>query len=164
MPEGGTLTFVSENAVIEPEHTGPNPQYTMKPGDYALIRVCDTGVGMDEDTQRKIFEPFFTTKDQGKGTGLGLATADGIVKQSGGYIQLRTAPRSGAEFLNYLPRTDVAPDKVVAPNERSDGRPRARFFRRSLARTGSGFFCRIRSMANTSSFHESELSRSRSLC
>jgi PAS domain S-box-containing protein len=122
MPEGGTLTFVSENAVVEPEQTGPSQQYTMKPGDYALLRVCDTGVGMDEETQRKIFEPFFTTKDQGKGTGLGLATAYGIVKQSGGYIQVRTAPGSGAEFLIYLPRTEAAPDRIVAPQERSDRR------------------------------------------
>ena len=78
MPEGGTLTFVSENTSVEPEYAGPSQQYTVKPGDYAVLRVCDTGVGMDEDTQRKIFEPFFTTKDQGKGTGVGLATAYGI--------------------------------------------------------------------------------------
>jgi PAS domain S-box-containing protein len=122
MPEGGTLTFASENAVIETGHSGPNPQYTMKPGDYALIRVRDTGTGMDEDTQRKIFEPFFTTKDQGKGTGLGLATAYGIVKQSGGYIQVRSTLASGTEFLIYLPRTDVAADKIAAPQERSGRR------------------------------------------
>ena len=119
MPEGGTLTFVSENTLVEPEYAGPSQQYTVKPGDYAVLRVCDTGVGMDEDTQRKIFEPFFTTKDQGKGTGLGLATAYGIVKQTGGYIQVRSRPGSGAEFLIYLPRTDAAPDRLVAPQERS---------------------------------------------
>ena len=122
MPEGGTLTFVSENVVVEPEHSGAGRQYTMRPGEYALLRVCDSGVGMDEDTQRKIFEPFFTTKDQGKGTGLGLATAYGIVKQSGGYIQVRSVLGGGAEFLIYLPRTDAAPDKIVAPQERSGKR------------------------------------------
>jgi PAS domain S-box-containing protein len=119
MPEGGALTFTSENAVVVAEPAGPGQQYTMKPGDYALLKVRDTGTGMDEDTQRKIFDPFFTTKDLGKGTGLGLATAYGIVKQSGGYIKVRTAPGSGAEFLIYLPRTDAAPDKIVAPQERS---------------------------------------------
>jgi PAS domain S-box-containing protein len=122
MPEGGRLTFVSENAVVGQEYTGQTQQYTMKPGEYALLRVCDTGVGMDEDTQRKIFEPFFTTKDQGKGTGLGLASSYGIVKQSGGYIQVRTSRGSGAEFLIYLPRTDAALDKVVVPQERNGRR------------------------------------------
>lgn len=121
MPDGGTLTFVTENCVVAPERPVQNQEYVMKPGDYVLLRVRDTGLGMDEDTQRKIFEPFFTTKEIGKGTGLGLATAYGIVKQSGGYIKVRTAPGKGAEFLIYLPRTDAAPDKIVVPKRR-DGR------------------------------------------
>jgi PAS domain S-box-containing protein len=121
MPDGGALTFVTENCVVAAERAGLDQEYTMKPGDYVLLKVRDTGVGMDEDTQRKIFEPFFTTKELGKGTGLGLATAYGIVKQSGGYIKVRTAPGSGAEFLIYLPRSDVAPDKMVPPERRDDG-------------------------------------------
>jgi PAS domain S-box-containing protein len=114
MPDGGALTFATENCIVAPERVVPNQEYTMKPGDYVLLRVRDTGVGMDEETQRKVFDPFFTTKEVGKGTGLGLATAYGIVKQSGGYIKVRTAPGKGAEFLIYLPRTETAPDKIVA--------------------------------------------------
>jgi signal transduction histidine kinase len=122
MPDGGALTFATENCVVTAELPAPNQEYIMKPGDYVLLRVRDTGVGMDDDTQRKIFEPFFTTKEIGKGTGLGLATAYGIVKQSGGYIKVRTAPGKGAEFLIYLPRTEAAPDKIVPPQFR-DSRP-----------------------------------------
>ena len=120
MPEGGALTFVTENCVVVAERAGLDQEYTMKPGDYVLLRVRDTGVGMDEDTQRKIFEPFFTTKEVGKGTGLGLATAYGIVKQSGGYIKVRSAPEHGSEFLIYLLRTDAAPDKIVPREHRDD--------------------------------------------
>jgi PAS domain S-box-containing protein len=122
MPEGGALTFSTENCVVEAEPADLNKQYTMTPGDYVLLRVRDTGVGMDEEIQRKIFEPFFTTKEVGKGTGLGLATAYGIVKQSGGYIKVRSAPGKGTEFLIYLPRTDAAPDKIV-PLEHRNGSP-----------------------------------------
>jgi len=122
MPDGGVLTFVTENCVVAAERAVPNQEYIMKPGDYVLLRVRDTGVGMDEDTQRKIFEPFFTTKEIGKGTGLGLATAYGIVKQSGGYIKVRTALGKGAEFLIYLPRTEAVLDIAVPPQPRN-GRP-----------------------------------------
>lgn len=121
MPGGGTLTFTTENIVVSPE-SGELARYSTAPGEYALLRVRDTGVGMNEDTQRKIFEPFFTTKEIGKGTGLGLATAYGIVKQSGGYIQLHTELGVGTEFQIYLPRTDALPEKIAAP-ERVVDRP-----------------------------------------
>ena len=121
MPDGGALTFATENCVVSAEPLGLGV-YSMKPGDYVVLTVRDTGVGMDEDTQRKIFEPFFTTKEVGKGTGLGLATAYGIVKQSGGYIKVRTTLGAGTEFLIHLPRTEAVPDKIVPP-ERRDDRP-----------------------------------------
>src|SRR6266550_5619216 len=122
MKDGGVLTFSTENTVVEHGDSAANEGYIMAPGDYALLRVRDTGIGMNAETQRKVFEPFFTTKETGKGTGLGLATAYGIVKQSGGYIKVLTAPGKGAEFLIYLPRTDTAlTDKVIAPERRSNG-------------------------------------------
>ncbi len=119
MPDGGTLTFTTENCVVLAEPAGLGV-YSIKAGEYVLLRVRDTGVGMSEETQRQIFEPFFTTKEVGKGTGLGLATAYGIVKQSGGYVKVRTAPGEGAEFLIYLPRTDAVPDKIAHSEHRSD--------------------------------------------
>ena len=121
MPDGGILTFATENSVVA-EDVAALGEYSIKPGEYVLLRVRDTGVGMNEETQRMIFEPFFTTKEIGKGTGLGLATAYGIVKQSGGYIKVRTAPGEGAEFQIYLPRTGAAPARV-APSVRRDDRP-----------------------------------------
>ena len=121
MPDGGTLTFTTENSVVDSNPSGVG-MYRMNAGDYVLLRVRDTGVGMDEETQRKIFEPFFTTKEVGKGTGLGLATAYGIVKQSGGYVKVRTAPGKGAEFMIYLPRTDASPETPTLP-ERNGGPP-----------------------------------------
>jgi CheY-like chemotaxis protein len=126
MQDGGVLTFSTENAVIEYGDGASDQEYIMVPGDYVLLRVRDTGIGMDADTQRRVFEPFFTTKEAGKGTGLGLATAYGIVKQSGGYIKLVTARGKGAEFQIYLPRTDGAvADKVAAPPRRNGAATRA---------------------------------------
>jgi PAS domain S-box-containing protein len=119
MPNGGTLTFTTENAVVlaEPAERGA---YAVNAGEYVLLRVRDTGVGMSEETQRQIFEPFFTTKEVGKGTGLGLATAYGIVKQSGGYFKVRTAEGEGAEFMIYLPRTDAVVSRIAHSESRSD--------------------------------------------
>ena len=122
MPDGGTLTFTTENSVVDSNPSGVG-MYRMNAGEYVLLRVRDTGVGMDEETQRKIFEPFFTTKEVGKGTGLGLATAYGIVKQSGGYIKVRTAPGKGTEFMIYLPRTDSLPDTPTLPERNGGGPP-----------------------------------------
>jgi PAS domain S-box-containing protein len=115
MPEGGKLTFTTENIVIAEGRKGVGQVYTMTPGEYVLLKVRDSGTGMDEATQRRIFEPFFTTKETGKGTGLGLATAYGILKQSGGYIEVRTAPGEGAEFLIFLPRTQLKTDQFEIP-------------------------------------------------
>jgi len=121
MKDGGVLTFSTENTVVEHGDSAANDGYIMAPGDYALLRVRDTGIGMNAETQRKVFEPFFTTKETGKGTGLGLATAYGIVKQSGGYINLVTSPGKGAEFRIYLPRTDAVVVENVVPPPRRNG-------------------------------------------
>ncbi len=123
MKDGGVLTFSTENAVVGSGQGPDDREYVMKPGDYVVLKVRDTGIGMDGETQRRVFEPFFTTKETGKGSGLGLATAYGIVKQSGGYIKLVTALGKGAEFQIYLPRTEgVVADKAAAPT-RHNGVP-----------------------------------------
>jgi PAS domain S-box-containing protein len=100
MPDGGTLTIETRNATIE--RGGPEqPQAT--PGAYVVLAVRDTGSGMDAETQAHIFEPFFTTKAPGRGTGLGLATVYGIVKQSGGFIEIDSGLGTGTTFRVFLP-------------------------------------------------------------
>src|SRR2546426_778461 len=106
MPDGGRLAIKSFNAeVSEGDVSAPNH---VPPGRYAVLEVSDTGSGMSAETQARIFEPFFTTKDQGKGTGLGLATVYGIVRQSDGHISVESAPGAGATLRAYPPRVDHA--------------------------------------------------------
>ncbi len=105
MPGGGRLTIETSEVRLEGD---PHDDTALPAGDYVRLRVVDTGVGMDEETMAHLFEPFYTTKPEGEGTGLGLATVYGIVKQSGGDIQVESAPGEGSRFDLFLPR-EVAP-------------------------------------------------------
>ena len=109
MPQGGRLTIEVSNAVLDNEYVASHPEATA--GQHLLLTMSDTGEGMDAATQSRIFEPFFTTKEAGRGSGLGLATVYGIVRQSGGHVSVYSEPGRGTAFRVYLPR-------AVRPAER----------------------------------------------
>jgi PAS domain S-box-containing protein len=106
MPGGGRLVIGTELVAVGPEGLAGN--IASGPGPYIVLTVTDSGIGMDATTQAHLFEPFFTTKAEGKGTGLGLATVYGIVRQSGGFITVRSAPGEGSEFRVHLPQVDAS--------------------------------------------------------
>jgi two-component system, cell cycle sensor histidine kinase and response regulator CckA len=116
MPGGGRITIETENVELTAEEVRRYP-YHVEPGPYVLIAVSDTGHGMDAETQARIFEPFFTTKGPADGTGLGLSTAYGIVKQSGGYIWVDSEVGKGTTFRICLPRVEEKVQKPAASAE-----------------------------------------------
>jgi PAS domain S-box-containing protein len=116
MPSGGRITIATRQVEVQPGQFGPLQE--IPPGPYVAFSVSDTGGGMTDAVMARAFEPFFTTKSQGKGTGLGLATCYGIVRQAGGHLTLESSPGHGTTVTCYLPRVDAAPDALTTNGKR----------------------------------------------
>ena len=113
MPNGGVITIVTRNVTIGAERVPREDG--LVPGDYAMLEVIDSGLGMSADTLKRVFEPFFTTKEVGKGSGLGLSMVYGFVKQSGGYVYISSLPQRGTTVQLYFPRSEAEAESVPAP-------------------------------------------------
>ncbi len=120
MADGGTLRIRLNDVEVDEEHLRGRE---VEPGEFVLLTVSDSGIGMDEETRDSIFEPFFTTKEVGKGTGLGLSMVDGIVSQHGGYVEVESAPGQGSTFHVYLPRSTASPRRRRHQTDLGDVRP-----------------------------------------
>ncbi|MFQ3588981.1 MAG: ATP-binding protein [Chloracidobacterium sp.] len=122
MPEGGTLTVATRLFTLTDANLQPAPgriracTLPPQPGNYALITVSDTGIGMSQETRQRLFEPFFTTKPSGKGTGLGLSTAYGCITGCGGFIEVESVLGGGTTFFLFLPIVEVSPDLLPKPS------------------------------------------------
>ena len=120
MPKGGELNLQTENITLDENYIRP---FKINPGDYVKISITDTGVGMDEETRKRIFEPFFTTKEMGRGTGLGLASVYGIVKNHGGLINVYSELKRGTTFTLYFPALKAGlPEEKKSPGPLLTGR------------------------------------------
>ena len=115
MPGGGSLYLETKNVIFNENDL---PPFDVKPGKYAQVSITDTGVGMDDRTKERIFEPFFTTKEIGRGAGMGLASAYGIIKSHGGFITVQSVKGEGATFIIHLPASDKRPEEEKVSTEK----------------------------------------------